>query len=276
VPGGAAPAADAGARAGDARAQRRKPRHRGGGRGGSAAAGDGAAPRAAAADPQLVINLAAQMERNLMEKNFGRAAQLFEAFLDKGRAAAAAAAPAAAAAAPAAPAGALAEAGAPGDAPAARAPAAGGGKAASAAAVLLPAPGYRPDRRCFSIYFIAIKNLFFNSGETRGLAAVQAAADLEAALHGGGPSRDALGALLCASRQWGARAGGGGGGGGGDWTRSRGGGSGFGGRRAGQEARRELQLFDQLRAAGGDVFFPFWKIAIQAALHEGQLDRAAG
>jgi hypothetical protein len=249
---------------GDAASPRHRHHRR---RGGNAGAAGGAGLNAGAAtsegataavDRQLVINLAAQMERNTFEKRFSKVADLFEAFIHKGRAAAAAALDAAAAEpAPAATAGTGAA-----DASAETALEAEqqqqqrkrlvSGAGSWAAQTLPPAPGYQPDRRCFSMYFRAVKNMSLATDRAaRSLDQVQAMVELEAWLHGGaGPTRDALGALLCVT---GASA----------------------GERGYNSARRALELFEQLRAAGGDVFFPFWRIAIHAALLDGQVKRAA-
>ncbi len=242
--------------------------------------GRDAAGAAAAAASSQVINLTAQLERNFLEHKYAKVVDLFEAFVQKGRDATKAEAAAAQRQQRAArqekleqqegvgsgggeqlSAAADAAAGADAGAVTAASSEAGGkwqGKKQQqqqqqqqpAGAADPPAPlaaDFRPDRRCFALYFKALGQSHFESGLWEKLAVrrVRRMMDLEAEVYpGAAPTREALQTLLAASHC------------------------------SGLPHDKVLELFDKLRAAGGGGHFPVYRVAIIAAMRS-DLERAS-
>jgi hypothetical protein len=213
----------------------------------------------------MSINLTAQLERNMMAKNYHKVVELFEEFVWRGHHAAAAAADAAAKQAEACTPQASEAAGAQRDG--AAAPAAG---RAEAGADGQPPPqpqqqgsqrqrrqqqaqrqqlprDFRPDRRAFGMYYKALKLAHFHYGQWEGLSElrVKTTLDLEMDVHGM-HSTSGLEAKLIAAHL---------------------------NRRPPSDV---AQIFDDVRARGGAGAFPFFNLAIRSALRGRQPERAAG
>ena len=280
--------------------RRRGGRKRGGGGGGGGDASGGSGSGGSGAAQQLRINLTAQLERNLMRRDYARAAALFEEFVARGRRKAAGAAAdkgqqqgqqqqqpqqqdseqahAAAAASPSAAAAAAA--------------------AAVAAPSTLPHRDYWPERRAFQLYYIALRGAALRERRWQGLAVarVDAAIALEAAMHAGAADGAASSSSSSGDSSSGSSNGG-------DSSASGGSSTSSSKARLGREAASArlaalasegrhaevLEAFEQLRRGGGSggngggngdsggdgATFPHYRAAIEAALEEGKTRIAA-